>query len=172
MAKLAFKGKPITTVGYIPIEGERAPNFSLTRNNLSEVTLHDFKGRRLLLNIFLSLDTSTCARSVRQFNREAAHLEDTVVLNVSMDLPFAQRRFCVAEKIKNCETVSAFRSTFKKDWRLEILDVRLQGLCSRAVIILDGNHTVLYSEHVSEITNEPDYKKALAALVGKSAQYA
>jgi len=166
MAKLTFKGKPVTTLGYIPVEGERAPNFSLTRNDFSEVTLNDFRGRCLLLNIFLSLDTSTCARSVRRFNRDAARLKDTVVLNVSMDLPFAQKRFCVAEKIKNCETVSAFRSTFKKDWRLEILDAGLQGLCSRAVIIMDENYTVIYSEQVSEITEEPDYKKALAALAG------
>jgi len=166
MAKLTFKGNPVTTVGYIPMVGDRAPNFNLTRSDLSEITLRDFAGRYVLLNVFLSLDTSTCARSVRRFNREATRLKHTRVLNVSMDLPFAQQRFCVAEKIKNCETVSAFRSTFKKDWRLEIMDAGLQGLCSRAVIILDEHHNVIYSEHVTEITDEPNYKKALAVLAG------
>jgi len=117
-----------------------------------------------VLNIFPSLDTPTCAASVRNFNKEVADLPNTVVLNISADLPFAQARFCGAEGINNTETASTFRSTFAKDYGLEIIDGPLAGLCSRAVIVLDEDNKVIYTQQVDEIVDEPDYVQALAAL--------
>lgn len=164
MASITLQGNPVNTCGQLPGHGSAAKDFKLVRNNLSEVTLQSFTGKKKVLNIFPSIDTGTCAASVRKFNQEAANLQDTVVLNISADLPFAQARFCGAEGIKNCEALSSFRSDFGKDWGLEISDSPLMGLLARAVVTLDENNKVLYSEQVSEIVNEPNYEAALASL--------
>lgn len=164
MASITLQGKPVNTSGQLPGEGSASKDFKLVRNNLSEVTLESFAGKKKVLNIFPSVDTGTCAASVRKFNQEAAKLQDTVVLNISADLPFAQARFCGAEGIKNCETLSSFRSDFGKQWGLEISDSPLMGLLARAVVTLDENNKVLYSEQVSEIVNEPNYEAAIASL--------
>ena len=164
MAKITLKGNPVNTVGELPKTGSQAPDFSLTKVDLSEARLKDYGGKRKVLNIFPSVDTTTCAMSVRKFNEAAAKLDNTVVLNISADLPFAQKRFCGAEGIANAEALSSFRSTFAKDWKLELSDSPLKGLCSRAVVILDGENRVVYTEQVSEIANEPNYEKALQAL--------
>ncbi len=164
MASITLQGKPVNTSGQLPGHGSTSKDFKLVRNNLSEVTLESFAGKKKVLNIFPSVDTGTCAASVRKFNQEAAKLQDTVVLNISADLPFAQARFCGAEGIKNCETLSSFRSDFGKQWGLEISDSPLMGLLARAVVTLDENNKVLYSEQVSEIVNEPNYEAAIASL--------
>ena len=164
MATIKLKGNPINTIGGLPATGAGAPDFSLTKNDLSETTLADFEGKKKVLNIFPSLDTPVCAASVRRFNIDATNLEDTVVLNISCDLPFAQKRHCASEGIDDAITLSAFRSGFPDDYNLRISDGPLNGLCSRAVIILDSNNKVLYTEQVPEITQEPDYDAALAAL--------
>lgn len=164
MASITLQGKPVNTSGQLPGHGSASKDFKLVRNNLSEVTLESFAGKKKVLNIFPSIDTGTCAASVRKFNQEAAKLQDTVVLNISADLPFAQARFCGAEGIKNCETLSSFRSDFGKQWGLEISDSPLMGLLARAVVTLDENNKVLYSEQVSEIVNEPNYEAAIASL--------
>jgi len=164
MATIYFKKNAINTSGNIFKIGDTAKDFKLLRNDLSSATLHTYTGKNKILNIFPSLDTPTCALSVRTFNTKATSIKDTVVLNISADLPFAQSRFCVAEGIKDAETLSTFNSNFSKDYNLEILDGPLAGLCSRVVIVLDKNNKVLYSEQVSEITNEPNYKNAIDSL--------
>lgn len=164
MAQITLKGNSITTLGEIPQKGTKALNFKLVRNDLSEATLETYAGKRKVLNIFPSLDTATCAMSVRKFNAEAAKLNNTIVLCISADLPFAQKRFCGAEGIAGVETLSTFRHTFADDYRLVIMNGALAGLCSRAVIVLDENNIVLYSEQVPEIANEPNYEAALAVL--------
>jgi thiol peroxidase len=161
---VTLKGNPIHTAGELPKVGSVAPDFKLTKNDLSEVSLRDYAGKKKIVSIFPSVDTPTCAMSVRQFNQKAAALKDTVVLNISADLPFAQKRFCAAEGIKNVETLSTFRSNFAKDWKVEITDSALKGLCSRAIVVLDENNRVLYTEQVAEIAEEPNYEKALAAV--------
>jgi thiol peroxidase len=160
---VTLKGNPIHTEGELPKVGGVAPDFRLTRNDLSEVSLKDYAGKKKIVSIFPSVDTPICALSVRQFNEKAAALKDSVVLNISADLPFAQKRFCAAEGIKNVETLSTFRSNFAKDWKVEITDSALRGLCSRAIVVLDENNRVLYTEQVAEIGQEPNYEKALAA---------
>lgn len=164
MAKITLKGNAINTNATLPANGTDALNFTLVKNDLSEATLETYAGKKIVLNIFPSLDTPTCAASVRNFNKEAADLPNTVVLNVSADLPFAQARFCGAEGINNTETVSTFRSTFANDYGLNIVDGPLAGLCSRAVVILDENRKVIYTEQVGEIVDEPNYANALSAL--------
>lgn len=164
MSQITLKGNPVHTIGELPPVGVTAPAFKLAKADLSDATLDNYKGKKKVLNIFPSVDTPTCAMSVRQFNQKAASLDNTVVLNISADLPFAQKRFCAAEGINNCETLSSFRSTFAKDYKLELADSGLKGLCSRAVVVLDENNKVLYTEQVSEIANEPNYEKALKAL--------
>ncbi len=159
-----LKGNPINTVGALPALGTQAKNFKLVRNDLSEVSLETYAGKVKVLNIFPSIDTPTCAKSVRQFNLDAARLNNTVVLNVSADLPFAQARFCGAEGIKNSETLSSFRSTLGQDWGLTIQDSVLSGLLSRAVVILSADNKVLYTEQVSDIVNEPNYEAALKTI--------
>ena len=128
MATITLKGNPVHTAGQLPAVGTIATDFKLVRNNLSEVSLSDFSGKNKILNIFPSVDTGTCATSVRKFNQEAASLKNTVVLNISADLPFAQARFCGAEGIQNCETLSSFRSSFGKDYGLQMTDSALAGL--------------------------------------------
>lgn len=164
MASITLKGNPVNTSGTLPEAGSTAKDFKFVRNDLSEVSLNSFAGKKKVLNIFPSVDTGTCAASVRRFNQEASNLDNTVVLNISADLPFAQARFCGAEGIKNCETVSTFRSSFGKDWGVQITDSPLAGLLSRAVVTLSADNKVLYVEQVSEIVNEPNYEAALASL--------
>lgn len=165
MATITLKGNPVHTVGDLPRSGSKAPDFVLTRGDLADVSLRNFSGKRKLLNIVPSLDTGVCAASARRFNQEAAALPDVVLLTVSCDLPFAQKRFCDAEGIENLITLSELRSrSFGEAYGVRIADGPLAGLLSRAVIVLDQDDTVVYTEQVPEITQEPDYEKALAAL--------
>lgn len=164
MSEITLKGNKIHTSGELPAVGEMAPPFQLVASDLSEVGLEKYNGKRKILSIFPSVDTPTCATSVRTFNKNAAELKDTVVINISKDLPFAQKRFCAAEGISNVEVLSAFRSTFAQDYKLEMTDGPLKGLCSRAIIVLDENNKILYAEQVKEIADEPNYEKALNAL--------
>ncbi len=165
MAQITFKGNPIRTAGTLPKIGSTAPDFKVVKTDLSAASLADFKGKKVVLNIFPSLDTSVCAMSVRRFNVEAANLNNTVVLCISKDLPFAQQRFCAAEGIKNVITGSEYRdSSFSDAYGVRIVDGPLAGLFSRAVVMIDENGKVVYTEQVPEIAQEPDYDKALAAL--------
>lgn len=163
MATTAFKGSPVTTTGELPAVGSPLPAYSLVGDGLAQVDSADHSGR-VVLNIFPSLDTGVCAASVRRFNELATGLADTTVLNVSMDLPFAQSRFCGAEGIENAVTASAFRATFGEDYGVTMLDGPLAGLFARAVVVADAEGTVIYTELVPEITQEPDYDAAIAAL--------
>jgi len=165
MATITFKGNEVHTAGSLPAVGSKAPDFRLTAGDLSTKSLNDYKGRKVILNIFPSIDTGTCAASVRAFNEKAAGLDNTVVLCISKDLPFAQGRFCAAEGISNVETLSEYKdSSFSDAYQLKITDGPLEGLLSRAVVVIDEDGTVTYTEQVSEIANEPDYEKAIAAL--------
>jgi thiol peroxidase len=165
MATVTLKGNQINTLGNLPSSGSAAPNFTLIKNDLSETSLADYAGHKVVLNIFPSIDTGTCAQSVRQFNQEAAELNNTIILCISKDLPFAQARFCGAEGIDNVETLSDFRDgNFGKNYNVEFTDGPLKGLHSRAVVVVDENGTVKYSEQVPEIVDEPNYKAALEAL--------
>ncbi len=166
MASITLKGTPVHTIGSLPEKGEKAPDFQLTKNDLSTVKLSDYAGSRLVLNIFPSIDTGTCAQSVRQFNQEAAELDNTMVLCISKDLPFAQARFCGAEGIENVEMLSDFKDgNFGTSYHVSFSDGPLAPLHSRAVVVIDENGKVLYTEQVSEITEEPNYKAALEALM-------
>ncbi|HBG58145.1 MAG TPA: thiol peroxidase, partial [Porphyromonadaceae bacterium] len=157
MANIAFKGNPVQTIGELPAKGTEAPGFILVKSDLSETKLSDFKGKNVVLNIFPSLDTGTCAASVRRFNKEAASLENTVVLGISADLPFAAGRFCSAEGIENVITLSTFRDdTFGKNYGLLMTSGPLKGLLARAVVVIDPAGKVRYTELVSEIAQEPD----------------
>ena len=164
MATTAFKGNPVNTVGDLPAQGQAAPDFTVTGQDLSEVKLSDFTGSRLVLNIFPSVDTPTCAQSVRKFNELAAGFDNTKVLCVSADLPFALGRFCGAEGIDNVVTGSVFRSSFGSDYGVTMTDGPLQGLLARSVVVLDEQGNVTYSELVPEIGQEPDYDSASTAL--------
>ena len=165
MAKTALKGNPVNTSGELPENGKSLPLFRLVKSDLSEAGPDDFKGKKLLLNIFPSLDTGVCATSVRKFNEKAAGLSNTVVLAISKDLPFAMGRFCTTEGIENVVTLSGFRdSEFGKAFGIDLTDSPLKGLYARSVVVADENGKVKYTELVPEITQEPDYEKALAAL--------
>lgn len=164
MSTVTLKGNPFNTVGALPSVGESAADFRLVKTDLSETTLADYKGSRLVLNIFPSVDTPTCAMSVRKFNEQVSKLENTKVLCVSADLPFAAARFCGAEGIENVATGSSFRSNFGTDYGVEFVDGPLTGLLSRSVVVLDENGKVIYTEQVTETANEPDYDAAIAAL--------
>jgi thiol peroxidase len=165
MAIVKLKGSPISTVGELPRVGTQAPDFILTKNDLSDVRLLEFKGKRVVLNIFISLDTDVCAQSVRRFNEAASRLDNTLVLCVSKDLPFAQGRFCGAEGLDDVMTLSAFRyRSFGNSYGVRITDGPLNGLLSRAVVVLDEDGQVIYTEQVPEITQEPDYDAVLASL--------
>ena len=165
MAHLTLKGNPIETVGTLPANGSEAPFFCLVKTDLSEAGPADFAGKRLVLNIFPSLDTPVCASSVRRFNQEAASLENTVVLCISGDLPFAHSRFCETEGLKNVVSLSVFRSPeFGRDYGVAIITGPLKGLLSRAIVIIDADGIVRYSEQVPEIVEEPDYSAALKVL--------
>jgi thiol peroxidase len=164
MAQITFKGSPVQTCGELPAKGTFAPDFTLVKQDLSETVLADYKGKKLVLNIFPSIDTGVCATSVRQFNEKAAALQNAVVLCVSMDLPFAQARFCGAEGIKNVVTASAFRSAFGDHYGVTLASGPLAGLLARAVVVISETGKVIYTEQVPEIAQEPDYDSALAAL--------
>lgn len=164
MAQIFFQGKPLNTCGDLPAVGSSAPDFSLVNGRLKDVSLATYAGKKKVLNIVPSLDTPTCATSTRKFNEKAARLENTVVLVISADLPFAQGRFCEAEGIKDVIPLSSFRSSFAKDYGVELVDSILKGLTTRAVMILDENNQVIYSELVKELADEPNYADALAAL--------
>ena len=165
MAITAFQGTPVQTIGELPAVGALAPEFSLTGTDLSDVTSADLRGKRVVLNIFPSVDTGVCAASVRRFNELAAGLENTAVVCVSADLPFALGRFCGAEGIENVVPTSVFRSDFGADFGLTQVEGPLRGLLARAVIVLNEAGEVLHTEVVEEITIEPNYDAALAALV-------
>ncbi len=165
MATVTLQDHPLTTNGELPALGSEAPGFRLVGVGLEDRTLHDFAGKKKLLNIFPSVDTGTCAMSVRQFNQKAAGLANAVVLCISADLPFAQKRFCGAEGIENVQMLSLMRGrNFAKDYGLLLEQGPLAGLTARAVVVLDETNKVIYSELVSEIANEPDYEAALRAL--------
>jgi thiol peroxidase len=165
MASITLGGNPIHTSGELPEIGSKLADFQLVKNDLSVASLSDFAGTKLVLNIFPSIDTGTCATSVRKFNENASKLDNTKVLCISRDLPFAQKRFCGAEGIENVINLSDFKDgSFGKTNGLEIVDSVLAGLHSRAIIVVDATGTVVYTEQVPEIANEPNYEAALAAL--------
>lgn len=165
METIFFKGTPCHTYGDIPATGTQAPGFRLTGKDLDTVSLSDYKGKRVILNIFPSLDTGVCAMSVRRFNKEAASLDNTAVVCISMDLPFAMGRLCAAEGIDNLTVASAFRSPeFVKEYGLQMVDGPLAGLLARAVIVVDTDGKVIFSDLVEEITREPDYEGAISVL--------
>lgn len=164
MAKITLKGNPIETVGELPQTGSKAPDFTLVASDLSERSLQDYRGKRVVLNIFPSVDTPTCATSVRQFNQQASASTNTVVLCISKDLPFALARFCGAEGLDEVESLSAFRADFGSAYGVEMRSGPLHGLLSRAVVVLDTEGKVLYRQQVPEIADEPDYDAAMAAL--------
>ena len=165
MAKVTRKGNPTNTSGNLPEIGSKAPDFTLVKSDLSNLSLAELKGKKLVLSISPSLDTSVCATSVRKFNQSASGKTNTIVLAITKDLPFASARFCTTEGITNVVTLSGFRDTaFGKAYGVEIIDGPLAGLYARSIVVVDENGKVIYTELVPEITQEPDYDKALAAL--------
>lgn len=165
MATITLGGNLINTNGNLPTVGSKAIDFKLISNDLSEVSLSNFEGQKLVLNIFPSIDTGTCATSVRKFNAQASQLENTKVLCISRDLPFAQKRFCGAEGLENVHNLSDFKNgDFGKNYGLEIVDGPLAGLHSRVVVVIDEKGTIVYTEQVPEIANEPNYEAALKVL--------
>jgi len=164
MATVTLKGNPFNTVGELPATGSDAPAFSVTQADLSELTLASLAGKRVVLNIFPSIDTPTCATSVRKFNEKAASLDNVVVVCVSADLPFAMARFCGAEGIENVKVGSTFRSEFGAAYGVTFADGPLAGLLSRSVVVIGTDGQVLHTEQVAETADEPDYEAALAAL--------
>lgn len=164
MATVTFQGNPFNTVGELPAIGTKAADFTLVKADLGEVSLSDLAGKKIVLNIFPSIDTGVCATSVRTFNEKAADLDNTVVVCVSADLPFAAGRFCGAEGIDNVITGSTFRSTFGADYGVAFTSNPLTGLLSRAVVVINEEGVVTYTQQVAETVDEPDYDAALAAL--------
>ena len=164
MSEITLKGNAVKTSGTLPSIGSTLKDFNLVKDDLSEKGLADYKGKKVVLNIFPSVDTGVCAASVRKFNEEASSLDNTVVVNVSKDLPFALKRFCAAEGLENVENLSDFRGSFGADYGVVMEDSPLKGLLSRAVIVANENSEVVYTEQVSEITQEPNYEAALASL--------
>jgi len=165
MAQITLKGNSVNTCGELPAVGSDAPDFCLTTTDLADVSLKEYAGKKVVLNIFPSIDTPVCATSVRTFNDKAAGKDDTIVLCISRDLPFAHKRFCGAEGIDGVVSVSELRERgFGEAYGVRIIDGPLAGLLARAVVIVDANGKVTYTEQVPEITQEPDYNAALAAL--------
>ena len=164
MATITLGGNEIHTVGELPAVGEAAPEVELTNTDLEDVSLEAYEGKYLILNIFPSVDTDVCAASVRTFNERAADLAGVVVLSVSADLPPAHKRFCANEGITNADGLSTFRSDFPTTWGVKIVDGPLQGLCARAVVVVNGEGQVVHSQQVPEIAEEPDYDAVLATL--------
>ena len=165
MARVTLGGNPTNTIGELPTVGSIAPAFTLIGSDLNEVSSEAYSGKKVIMNIFPSVDTGVCSASVRRFNEEAAGLENTVVLCISRDLPFAQNRFCGAEGIENVVTLSNFRDggAFGKDYGVELIDAGFKGLNARSVVVTDENGAVTYTELVPEIGQEPNYDAALAA---------
>ena len=165
MAQITFKGNAIHTLGNLPEIGTAAPDFKLTASDLSEKTLSNYQGKNVVLNIFPSVDTGVCAESVRKFNKEVSAVDNTVVLCISKDLPFALNRFCAAEGLQNVETLSDFKTNdFTNAYGVQMTDGPLNGLLSRAVVVINPEGKVVYNEQVPEITQEPDYNNAINAL--------
>lgn len=164
MAVIKFQGKPLHTSGDLPSIGDAAPDFTLVNGKLQDVTLTTYVGKRKVLNIVPSLDTPTCAMSTRKFNEKAGKLTNTVVLVISADLPFAQGRFCETEGLKDVIPLSTFRSSFADDYGVRLTDTFLAGLTARAIVIIDENGKVIYTQLVDELAHEPDYDSALAML--------
>lgn len=164
MAHITFRGTPASTEGELPKIGTIAPDFVVVTNSLNEKSLSDYKGSRVILNIFPSIDTGVCATSVRKFNQEVANLTNTKVLCISKDLPFAQARFCGAEGIENVETLSDFRNDFGTKYPIAFADTPLKGLLSRSIIVLDENGVIIHTEQVSETANEPNYEAVFNIL--------
>ena len=165
MANITLKGSPITTIGELPKIGETAKDFQLVAVDLSEKSLSDYTGKKIILNIFPSVDTGTCAASVRRFNSTASSLENAIVICISRDLPFAQKRFCGAEGLENVAMLSDFKTgQFGKEYGLEMIDGPLAGLSSRCVIVIDESGKIVYTEQVGDIVEEPNYDLALASL--------
>lgn len=165
MAQIKLKGKTVNTTGELPPVGQPAPSFTLTASDMTEKSLYDLKGKNVVLNIFVSLDTSTCAASVRRFNEEASKRDDTVVACISADLPFAAGRFCAAEGLENVVTLSTFRDpNFGNDYGVRMVDGPYAGLMSRAVVVIDADGIVRHIEQVPSIGQEPNYDAALASL--------
>ncbi len=166
MSQITLNDKKINTYGNLPETGEKAPHFELVRSDLSNATLKDFRGKRVIMNIFPSVDTNVCATSVRNFNERASKLNNTEILCISRDLPFAQKRFVDDEGIKNVTNLSDFRQgDFGKDYGVEMMDGPWAGLLSRVVIVLDEEGKVLHTQQVSDIDDEPDYLRALKSLL-------
>lgn len=165
MAQLKFGDWDVTTNGNLPAIGSIAPEFELVRNDLSVARLSDYQNVKIILDIFTSIDTGTCQKTVRYFNQEVSKLENTIVLGISRDLPFALKRFCGAEGIEGVETLSDFQEgKFAKDYGVYYINSPIKGLCSRAIIVLDEEKRVIYSEHVADGSQEPNYAAALKAL--------
>ncbi|PID81586.1 lipid hydroperoxide peroxidase [bacterium DOLJORAL78_65_58] len=165
MAEFKLKGNPFNTIGNLPAVGADAPDVTLTGADLSDIKLGDYKGQKVVLNIFPSLDTAVCAASVRRFNEEASKLDNTIVVCVSMDLPFAMGRFCTTEGLENVVSASDFRNrAFAKEYGVLITDGPLKGLCARSVVVVNEEGDVVHAELCPETAEEPDYAAALAAL--------
>lgn len=165
MATITLKGNTINTVGNLPANGAAAPDFKLTKTDLSEISLKDFAGKKVVLNIFPSIDTPTCATAARKFNEKANSLDNTVILCVSADLPFALNRFCAAEGLQNIIPASVFRNPeFGEQYGVKIVDGPIAGLLSRAIVVIDADGKVIHTEQVSEVANEPDYEKVIQKL--------
>ncbi len=165
MATVTLKGTPFKISGELPSKGSKSPDFMVVKNDLSEITNADLKGKRVVLNIFPSLDTAVCAASVRKFNVEAAKLKNATVVCVSKDLPFAHTRFCTTEGIENVVSASAFRDTsFGNSFGVTIEEGPMKGLLARSVVVLDETGNVIYNQLVPEITQEPDYEAALESI--------
>jgi len=165
MATITLKGNEISTLGNLPQVGSNAKDFTLVKNDLSEINLNTYAGKRIVLNIFPSVDTGTCATSVRTFNKKASDLDNTIIVCVSKDLPFAFSRFCGAEGIENVDVASDFRTgSFGKNYEVEITNGPLAGLLSRSIVVIDTDGKVLHTEQVTETVDEPNYEAALAVL--------
>lgn len=164
MASVTLGGNPVNTVGDLPSVGNKAPAFTVTTADLADVSSDEFRGKRVVLNIFPSVNTGVCAASERKFNELAAGLENTTVISVSKDLPFALNAFCAAEGIENVTPTSAFRTNFGEDFGVTMTDGKFEGLLARSVVVLDEDGVVLHSELVPEIAQEPDYDAAIASL--------
>ncbi len=164
MSTITLKGNAVNTTGTLPEVGSPLKDFTLVKDDLSEKSLSDYKGKKIVLNIFPSIDTGICAASARKFNEEASTLANTVVINVSKDLPFALKRFCAAEGLDNVENLSDFRGSFGTDYGVTLADSGMKGLLSRAVVVANEEGKIVYIEQVPEIAQEPNYEAALAAL--------
>lgn len=164
MATVNFKGQPVKTIGKLPEVGSKAPEFTLVAQDLSEINLGNFAGKKKIINIVPSLDTGVCATSAKKFQEAIRKEPDAVLISVSMDLPFAQSRFCKSESVDQKQVLSCFRSSFPKDYGVQLIEGPLKGLCSRAVVVLDKDNKVIYVQQVPEITQEPDYDSVMKSI--------